>query len=83
MNAYWQLKVGDEVVARNAHGDYLRVRVCQVPRDWRDGSGSHATTSKGAFPKAWVRRPGAAPVPWPVEDLHWPAQLPQGVEVGS
>lgn len=75
MKRWRQLAVGDHVVARDAFGRWRDAEVCPVPPEWRDGSFSHATTTRGDFPKAWLRFDGE-PIPWPVSDIEWPNHQP-------
>lgn len=77
MKAWRQLKVGDHVHGTDGAGRVLCGRVAAVPVDWRDDSGSHASTTRGNFPKAWVHwTVNSRPLPWPVRDLAWPNHLP-------
>lgn len=82
MKRFRRIAVGDRVVVRDACGRLLVARVVQVPSDWRDASGSLATTVRGAFPKAWARlRPGGGAVPWPVEFMWWPHEHPEAADL--
>ena len=75
MRQWRSLVGGDHVVAEDRAGDRFHATICRVPAEHRDGWGSHFTTSRGGFPKAWIRPqddPQADPVPWPVDHLHWP-----------
>jgi hypothetical protein len=80
MEHYRQIKVGDRVAVRDAFGAWHRGQIAPVPKDWRDASGSHATTTRGDFPKAWVQRPDhLEPVPFPVEDIDTIANAEQRI----
>ena len=81
MKGWRQIKVGDRLVSLDATGRLRHAVACAVPEDWRDDSGSHATTIRGDFPKAWISHDGREPVPWPVRDgLFWPNDAPGEVE---
>jgi hypothetical protein len=71
VNAWRQLTVGDRVEVVEAGGKTHRAIVDKVPTDWRDSSGSLATTDRGDFPKAWVRFHGGAVIPWPVSAIDY------------
>jgi hypothetical protein len=46
-----------------------KATVASIPRDWRDQSQSEVTTTRGAFPKVWLRFAKGSLVPWPTEDV--------------
>ncbi len=80
------LTVGQHVAVRDAIGRIRRAVICEVPQAWRArrgrAAGSIVWTTRGEFPKAWVRfiPPTTAdrPIPWPVEDIFTdPCQLPE------
>lgn len=64
------LVVGQRVVARDAHNALRAGTLAPVPREWRDGTGSEIQTTKGEFPKVWVRFADSGHVvPWPAWDV--------------
>ena len=80
--------VGQRVAVRDATGAIHRAVITEVPYLWRarrgPACGSLAWTTRGEFPKAWVRLQGRGrpanipPVPWPIEDIFTaPSQLPE------
>lgn len=64
------LRVGRRVVARDTRNRLRPGTVDPVPHSWRvDGCGP-AWTTKGAFPKVWIRSAETGSVvPWPAEDV--------------
>lgn len=69
------IPVGSRVVARDAGNQLHSGAIERVPADWRDQSGSESHTTKGAFPKVWVRFVETdAVVPWPAEDVFTDAE---------
>lgn len=75
MKNWRQIREHDHVIAIDSSGRAHHATVDVVPDEFRDLSGSHATTDKFQPAKAWVRI-GDDSIPWPVDALHWPAQTP-------
>lgn len=70
MRNWRQLKVGDKVTCSNRLNDEtFRASVARVPKEFQDGSGSHATSAMFTPAKVWVVREGEDhdPVPWTVD----------------
>lgn len=76
MKGWRGLQVGDRLIAVDAAGRPHHVVVEPVPREWRDESGSHGSTTRGWFPKAWVRFADGSVSSWPVDGLVWPNHWP-------
>lgn len=64
------LRVGQPVLMRDVAGEMHRAIVAPVPRDWRDCARNDATTTRGNFPKAWVKfKSNGQAIPWPLADI--------------
>lgn len=62
--------LGQRVVARDAHNKLLPATVVPVDAYWRDASDSKTYTTRGDFPKVWLRFQKSGHIaPWPAVDV--------------
>lgn len=67
--------VGERVLIRTAHNKIRKATIHPVPRQWRDHRERDNWTTKGKFPKAWVKDDESGAVcPWPLSDIFDDAQ---------
>jgi hypothetical protein len=77
------VKVGDHVIARDAHNRLRRATVAAVPRTWQDGL-HESWTTKGHFPKRWLRfEDSGRIVPWPIEDVFIDLKAARGAQLSA
>jgi hypothetical protein len=81
MEHYRQIKVGDRVAVRDAFGAWHRGQIAPVPKDWRDASGSHATTTRGDFPSRTSTRSPTRSSASPLANASWTRPRPKAVYV--
>lgn len=64
--------LGQRVIATDPSRKLHPAVIVTIPMDQRDSSGSQTYTTKGAFPKVWLRFPRfrGAVIPWPAADVY-------------